>query len=595
MTEKTLNTNHGSNLGLRGLRAAALAGVAALLVACGGDSDCSSPPAFEGEQVGECDDGGGSSAPRAADLSLSLSAPSVSNTGLDTVTATVTAVDSNRNSVAGIPITLRVDQDATVQVSGTASDSAGKVTGSIGTGSSRSNRVVTVTAISGGISRTATLQVTGTSITGTPVPAVVAPSSSAKIQYRVADASDNGISGASIVITGANGVQSTATTGVSGDYEYVYTAPANPGTLTIRASAGGVENVQNVLVQAGPGAIPEVPAGSVRSASVRANPSVVTANTELSSTNRAEIRALFLGDANAPIENIRVRFDLDGDSASIGGSFTTASNIVYSAANGVATTAYVPGIRFSPTDKVTIRACWDYKDFDEGSCPNSSTKTTLTVISDALSVAIGTDNTISQGTTGLTYVKRYVVQVNDSSGLAKSDILVSPLLDVVSYRKGFWTPGDPWEKQERAVCPNEDLNRNGVSEIYSNGGIEDANQSYNQPAGRPALDPPKASVNVSFEGSPRTNSLGQVVLRIEYPKSYASWVDFNLVVAASGVAGTEGRANFTGILPVLSEDIEDEAVPPPFVLSPFGVEVSGTVFVETPDGLASAMLCTNKN
>ncbi len=55
---------------LRGLRAAALAGVAALLVACGGDSDCTSPPAFEGEQVGECVDGGGGTTPRAADLSI---------------------------------------------------------------------------------------------------------------------------------------------------------------------------------------------------------------------------------------------------------------------------------------------------------------------------------------------------------------------------------------------------------------------------------------------------------------------------------------------------------------------------------------------
>lgn len=89
----TLNTNNGSNLGLRGLRMAALAGVAALLVACGGDSDCSSPPAFEGEQVGECDDGDSSAAPRAADLALALSATSLSNNGTNTITATVTAVD----------------------------------------------------------------------------------------------------------------------------------------------------------------------------------------------------------------------------------------------------------------------------------------------------------------------------------------------------------------------------------------------------------------------------------------------------------------------------------------------------------------------
>ena len=107
----TLNTKHGSDLGLlRGLRAAALAGVAALLVACGGDSDCTAPPAFEGEQVGECDDGGDPAAPKAADLSLTLTvngvaATSLPNDGSSTITATATAVDTNRNVLADIPVT----------------------------------------------------------------------------------------------------------------------------------------------------------------------------------------------------------------------------------------------------------------------------------------------------------------------------------------------------------------------------------------------------------------------------------------------------------------------------------------------------------
>jgi len=591
----TVTSQHGSGPALwRGLRAAALAGAAALLVAaCGGDTDCTSPPAFEGGPVGSCTTTG--SAAVAADLSITLSAPTLSNTGVDTVTVTVTAVDSNRNTVEGIPITVRVDQDANVLVSGSTSDAAGIVTGKVSTGSNRSNRVITVTAISGSITKSATVQVTGTTITATLVPAVLTPSAAGKIQYKVTDASKNGIPGLSIVISGANGVQTTATTGLSGDYEYSYTAPAVAGPLTIRASAGGIEDVQNVLVQSGSGnSIPPVAPNSVRSASVRANPSVVPANAEGSTTSRADVRALFLGDANAPIANIRVRFDLAGDPASIGGTFSTGSTLVYSTANGTATTSYIPGTRFSPTDKVTVRACWDYSDFPEGSCPNATTTTTLTVVSDALSVAIGTDNKIASGATDLTYVKRYVVQVNDSSGLAKSDVLISPLLDLVAYRKGFWVTGEPWTKTENAVCPNEDLNRNGVSEVYSNGGVEDANQSYNQPVGRPALDPPKAAVNISFEGNPRTNSLGQVVLRLEYPKSYGSWVDFNLIVAASGVAGTEGRANFTGVLPVLADDVAVATEPPPFELSPFGLLPSTTVFVETPDKSVNAMLCDNR-
>jgi hypothetical protein len=84
-------------------------------------------------------------------------------------------------------------------------------------------------------------------------------------------------------------------------------------------------------------------------------------------------------------------------------------------------------------------------------------------------------------------------------------------------------------------------------------------------------------------------------MRLEYPKNYGSWVDFNLIVAASGVAGTEGRANYAGVLPVSAEDVGDLDVPPPFEVSPFGLQVSGTTFVQTPDGTVSASLCTNKN
>ena len=54
-------------------------------------------------------------------------------------------------------------------------------------------------------------------------------------------------------------------------------------------------------------------------------------------------------------------------------------------------------------------------------------------------------------------------------------------------------------------CDNEDLNRNGVLEVYANAAVEDANAT-----GR--LEPRKADVNISFVGSSTTNNDGQVVL-----------------------------------------------------------------------------------
>lgn len=548
------------------------------LAACGGGSDDAGTPILG--------DGAGGTA-TAAGLTLTLSAPSVNNSGTEVVTATATAVDRNRNTVAGVPVTISVDdRDATVQVSGAATDRAGVVTGRISIGANKANRTIRVTATSGSLKQEASFTVVGTRITATALPAVLEPSQGGRVEYRVLDASGSAMPGIEMTVTGPDGAESKNTTGANGDVVFVYTAPAVSGTYDIRATAGGVSETTTIVVQAGSGAIRPVAAGSVRSASVSANPSVVPVNTA-TTANRAEVRALFVGSNNAPVRNVRVRFDLDGDRNSIGGTFTSGSALVYSDANGIAVTSYVPGARFSPTDGVTIRACWDYDDFPAGTCPNQAT-TTLTVISDALSVTIGTDELIV--TSDLVYVKRFVVQVNDSSGLAKPDVAVSPLLDLVTYQKGFWTrPDDQWEKTvTTAGCGNEDVNRNGVLEVYSNGDREDAN-------GNIALDPRKADVTVAFEGPSRTDASGQVKLRIIYPRNVASWVEFNLTVAASGVSGTEGRASFSGLLPVPADAVKSETTPA-FAVSPYGVEASDFVFVadpRDPSGDTVASLCTN--
>jgi hypothetical protein len=217
-------------------------------------------------------------------------------------------------------------------------------------------------------------------------------------------------------------------------------------------------------------------------------------------------------------------------------------------------------------------------------CPNA-VRTTLTVVSDALSVSIGTDNlvVISED---LVYSQRFVVQVNDSSGLAKPDVGVSPLLDLTAFSRGSYTrPLDTWLQTVIAAdCGNEDVNRNGVLEVYSNGLAEDAN-------GNGQLEPRKADVVVSFEGSQRTDATGRVTMRITYPRNVGSWVRFALTVSATGVAGTEGRATFAGPLIVPVDVVKAEATPP-FVISPYG-QAPGVprIVVTTPDGRSSATLC----
>jgi hypothetical protein len=580
----TLKTRDGSGLALwRGLRAAAVAGVAVLLVACGGDTDCTAPPAFEGQQVGECDGGADPGAPVASNLTLVLSATSLPNNGTDTITATATASGAGGVTLESIPVSFSVNNNALATVSGTSTDAQGVVTAQIGIGADRANRTISVTATSGSLSRTATFQVVGATLTATPLPAVIAPGAAGTVDFRLVDVNSNPMSAQAIVINGVGGVETSGSTDSNGSYSYAYTAPASGGSLDIRATAGGVSVTQAVLVQSGTGTIP--PASiAVQSASLAASPSVVPVNTSTTS-NRSELRALFVGAGNAPVQNVRVRFDLAGDVNNIGGSLTSGANVVYSDANGVATTAYVPGSRFSPTDGLTVRACWSASDFAAGTCPNAATAT-LTVVSDALSVSIFTDALIQVA--DQSYIKTYTVQVVDSSGSAKGGVEISKSVDILRYFKGEWqVVGDKWAKVQRASCDNEDLNRNGVLEVYSNGAIEDANSTG-------VVEPRKADVAISFVGSSSTDSNGQVKLQISYGQNVASWLEFNILVAASGVAGTEGRTNYQGVLPVLADAISDPDKEPAFRLAPYGTQASAVVPTTNPAG-QTGLLCTNPN
>ncbi len=567
-------------------------GVAGLLAACGGGGGDKLPGS----------DGGGGGAPTAADLTLALSAGTLKNNGADRITATITAVDANRNALPDIPITVQVDSNAVATASGTATDDNGVVTAQIGIGADRTNRVITVTAISGNLTRTATFNVIGARLTATALPAVIGLGDPGVVQFQLLDDNANPMAGIPIVVTGPDGTQTTATTGTSGDYEFDYTAPSSGSagsSLTIQASSAGVDTSVDVVIDAGVGTIPAVPGPATDiAASVSANPSVVPVNALGSTTNRSEIRAIFVGPGNAPVPNVRVRFDTSNDPNSVGGTFSSGTSIVYSSANGVASTAYIPGTRFSPTDGVIVRACWFLDDVTAaGPClAGQQALATLTVTSDALSVSIGTGNDLEEGAGGLTYIKRYVVQVVDSSGRARADVQISPTLDLLRYLKGYWVLGGlRWNQvQVGPSCDNEDVNRNGVNEVHP-GGPEDANGSLNLTPGRPALEPRRADVSLTVEGNGRTNTSGIAVLRIEYPQNLGSWVDFNILVSAAGVSGSEGRANFAGLLPVLANDVTNVQASPPFQFSPYGIEDGSPVvsLANPADPTAPAsLLCT---
>lgn len=573
-----MKSNDGTKLWLLcGLRGAALAGVAALLVACGGDSDCNSPPAFEGEPVGSC-----AEEPTAttsiARLSIVLTddngAPtaSLSNNGTDRLTATVTALDSSNAVVPGGTVTFSVT-NAEVAPSGSQTDELGKITASVGIGSDRSNRSVTITArASGGPSASATFLVTGAKLTST-TPPVAAPGAQITASYSLADDGGNPMVGESIRLSG-NGISvGEATTDVNGMASFQLSAPNATGAYTLTATAVGVELQNTIQVQSS-----SVPAavGTVIATSVAANPSVVSVNSQ--GTNFATtVRALFKAADNAPVKNVRVWFTLP-DPNSVGGSIGD-EGIVYSDATGTASTTYVPGAVSSPTNGVTVLACYSNVDFTvpatSGVCPAIASDgspvrqatATLTVVDQALRISIGTNELINVEDS-LTYRKDFVVVVVDAAGNAKAGVEITPKLDLTAFYKGYYEwNGDAWVRDgidgvlRLPKCLNEDLNRNGVAEQG-----EDVN-------GNGELDP--AGVSITMFGSSKTDASGKAIVRIEYPRDRATWIDY-IITVTGRVGGSEGLVVYEGALggrgplPAVGSAFTTESPPPAFVVSPYG-------------------------
>ena len=504
-------------------------------------------------------------APVAADLSLSLSSSSLSNNGSSTIVATAVAVDSKRNALAGIPVTYSVDSSAVAIVSGPATNTSGAVTANIGVGADRSNRVVTVTASSGTLTRSASFVVTGAALTASFAPLVDAGTTNNQIEFRLVDANSAPMAGQTVNVSAPGLVAASGTTDLNGKYTYSYNAPAAAANLTFTATAAGDSRSVAVGVQTG-GAVPaasELP----RSASLTPTPSVVTVNAVGNNSNQVELRALFLGANNQPVKNVRARFDLAGNANNSDGVVSWLGGAyAYSDSTGVARATFTPGQRSSPTNGVTVRVCFDTVDFPVNTCDASKqASATLTVTSEALSVNIRTNELIKIGVATLTYIKEYVVMVVDAAGQAKADVQITPSVDLSNSIKGFYVwDGTRWTRALNPVtrCTNEDINRNGVLEAG-----EDIN-------GNGALDPRKADVAIKMVNSARTDANGLAIVQIEYGKSLASWVNYDITITASGISGTESRALYSGELPVEAAALTREDVPPAFVVSPYGISTS---------------------
>jgi hypothetical protein len=309
----------------------------------------------------------------------------------------------------------------------------------------------------------------------------------------------------------------------------------------------GVTALRDVQVAGGSGGIPNA-AGLISAATLAVTPNTIFPNLSGGTSNRAGIKAVFRDSLDQAIQNVRVRFEIVAPGLGNGEQVSTAAATVYSDASGVAIADYIAGTRTSPTNGVTIRACYGNTDADIASGACGSFKTaTLTVAGQPLSITLGDNNELAKGGNNLTYIKLFDVAVADSAGNAVPNAVISASVDITRYGKGPYSAARLW-------CANEDTNRNGFLDAQE---IIDGDHDS-------VLSPRKADVILSFTGTNTTGANGRSTVQVEYPQNVATWLDYSVRVTTN-VAGSEGTAvksYFTSF--VIGDDTNGSFLTPPF-------------------------------
>lgn len=263
---------------------------------------------------------------------------------------------------------------------------------------------------------------------------------------------------------------------------------------------------------------------------------------------QSTVRAILRDALNNPVKNKTVVFTLDN---AAGGQLSAVSAITNSA--GVATTLFTADVTTGAgVNGLNLRI--------KGSLAESTIDgfTDIAVGKRTLFFRFGTGNAIEKPSASL-YSKEFSIIVTDSSGNPVPNQQLNVAVVPVSYAKGVWVPSLPppgefklWVPERSVVCPNEDVNLDGILEPS-----EDTNGDGQITPGNLATVPQTVTADAD----------GIAVFNVRYPQDVGAWLDVRLQV--SGFAsGTENVAFREYSLPVSSVDVTNETSPPPE--NPFG-------------------------
>jgi hypothetical protein len=287
------------------------------------------------------------------------------------------------------------------------------------------------------------------------------------------------------------------------------------------------------------------------------------------STIEVRVTGLINNTNNVLVVNAPVKFRIAPNPASpLFGQLEidTAVNPVLSNTIGIATNRFIPFAATSGTDAIVVCAsvvglttpATPGLVFPGNPCDANEKPVRLTIAQQPLFVKISTDNQIEKTDNGLTYTKKFTVNVTDAAGRGVPGVAITPRLKPLSYGKGFYVfTGDAWAKAAEQICANEDTNFNGILDSQDNNENGDAFVWPGQ----------AAAVSVTNNGV--TDGTGFVVLSLKYGQRFGTWATYQ-IEARAAVGGTEGVALFDFTLSVATDDIKNKEATPGFQTSPYG-------------------------
>lgn len=604
-------------------RLIAMLGVA-LLASCGGGG---------GSAGGSTDTG----AVAPASIEILTSATSLATADKDGVTITAVVKDAANNSLASQALTFSASS-GTLSSAVTQTGTDGRATANLTAGSDRSNRDITVTVKAGGITKTAILPVTGTTLSASGASSVLA-GATGSFAVSVRDSAGAAIAAVPVTVASSLGNVVTLSNGGSTDSNGGITltyAAKNAGTDSLRIAGAGASQSLVVTVSSlnfafsSPAADSEVAVGVEQPVVVRylSAGAGVAGKTIAFSTTRGTVGTVqVITDANG-YASTNVRSDAAGPaivSATVDSSVVTTlplnfvSRVPAAVVLQSSTAAVAPNAGTSTVNQAELRATVR----DAAGNPVKGQTVFFTAVKDLSGGRIKTGTAITDANglatdvfiAGATATATNGVQIRATiaNTALSSDayitvngqalfitIAANNTIEKLStqYRKTFSVQvsdsnGSPVASQSLTVSVWPSLYYKGYMSYSDLAGAWvqtiTATCENEDKANRNGILDANEDINgdgVLTPGQPglispaviTTNAAGNAEFQVTYGQQYAYWIDFDLTAKAT-VAGTESGAYFLFKASALSTDMTNKTIPPAAAVNPLGL----------------ATTCANKN